>query len=178
MSARIVAMTVADAARCAELEEVLFPGDGPWSADAFRAELAQPHNRYFVARGDAGAALGYAGIALLGTASDPEAEVHTIGVDPASQGHGIGSLLLAALLREADAHGGPVFLEVRTDNEPAIGLYRREGFESVGIRRNYYQPSGADAYTMRRDGASEATGVASGATGDVTVDVQPEGEQA
>ncbi|MFC4602665.1 ribosomal protein S18-alanine N-acetyltransferase [Rhodococcus kronopolitis] len=150
MSTRIVVMTAAEAGRCAELEELLFAGDGPWSAEAFRNELAQPHNRYFVARDEHGATVGYAGIALLGTASDPESEVHTIGVDPALQGRGTGSLLLDALLREADAHGGPVFLEVRTDNEPAIALYRREGFETAGIRRNYYQPSGADAYTMRR----------------------------
>jgi [ribosomal protein S18]-alanine N-acetyltransferase len=29
-------------------------------------------------------------------------------------------------------------------------LYRSEGFEVVGIRRSYYQASGADAFTMRR----------------------------
>ncbi|EUA92009.1 putative ribosomal-protein-alanine acetyltransferase, RimI [Mycobacterium ulcerans str. Harvey] len=44
-----------------------------------------------------------------------------------------------------------VFLEVRTDNEPAIALYRSVGFEQVGLRRRYYRVSGADAYTMRRD---------------------------
>jgi len=41
-------------------------------------------------------------------------------------------------------------LEVRTDNDAAIGLYASEGFTRVGIRRRYYQPSGADAYTMAR----------------------------
>jgi ribosomal-protein-alanine N-acetyltransferase len=39
---------------------------------------------------------------------------------------------------------------VRTDNEAALELYRAAGFERLGIRRNYYRPSGADAYTMRR----------------------------
>ena len=43
-----------------------------------------------------------------------------------------------------------MFLEVRIDNTPAIELYNREGFVVVGTRRNYYQPSGADAFTMQR----------------------------
>jgi [ribosomal protein S18]-alanine N-acetyltransferase len=44
-----------------------------------------------------------------------------------------------------------VFLEVRTDNDAARTLYETEGFLVVGLRRNYYRPSGADAYTMRRE---------------------------
>ncbi|MFD4292031.1 ribosomal protein S18-alanine N-acetyltransferase [Rhodococcus sp. NPDC058505] len=152
MSDALTAMRPADAQRCAELETLLFAGDGPWSADAFRAELAHPHNHYVVVRSDSGRVLGYAGVALLGNAPDIEAEVHTIGVDPEHRRRGLGALLLDELLGLADRHGAPVFLEVRTDNEAAIALYRREGFEIVGTRRNYYQPSGADAYTMRRPG--------------------------
>ncbi|MGW0041738.1 ribosomal protein S18-alanine N-acetyltransferase [Rhodococcus sp. NPDC003348] len=154
MSYALTEMRPADAERCAELETLLFAGDGPWSAAAFRSELAHPHNHYFVVRDEAGAVVGYAGIALLGTVTDAEFEVHTIGVDPAHRRRGLGSLLLDELLRLADGYGGPVFLEVRTDNDAAITLYRREGFEIVGTRRNYYQPSGADAYTMRRPGRS------------------------
>jgi len=43
-----------------------------------------------------------------------------------------------------------VLLEVRTDNDAAIALYAAEGFTVLGTRRRYYQPSGADAYTMAR----------------------------
>jgi ribosomal-protein-alanine N-acetyltransferase len=75
--------------------------------------------------------------------------VHTIGVDPAYQGQGIGRRMLAELLNFADR--GVVFLEVRTDNEAALALYRSMGFEQVGLRRRYYRVSGADAYTMRRE---------------------------
>lgn len=139
-----------DADRCSELERLLFPGDDPWSADAFRSELASPHNHYFAARDDDGVLVGYAGLARLGTAVQPESEVHTIGVDPTVRRRGVGRALLAELLAVADRWGGPVFLEVRTDNDAAIALYRDEGFEIVGTRKRYYQPSGADAYTMRR----------------------------
>ena len=40
---------------------------------------------------------------------------------------------------------------MRTDNSRAQRLYRRYGFTEIGIRRGYYQPSGADALVMRRD---------------------------
>jgi [ribosomal protein S18]-alanine N-acetyltransferase len=156
MSDALTAMRLDDAERCAELESLLFAGDGPWSADAFRSELDHSHNRYVVVRDSDDVVIGYAGIALLGNTFTPESEVHTIGVDPAHRRRGLGSLLLAELLRLADRHGGPVFLEVRTDNDAALALYRREGFEVVGTRRNYYQPSGADAYTMRRPHPSTA----------------------
>jgi len=150
VNVHLTALRADDADRCAELERVLFPGDDPWSADAFRSELASPHNHYVAARDEAGTLVGYAGLARLGTGIDPESEVHTIGVDPAVRRRGVGGMLLGELLSVADRWGGPVFLEVRTDNDAAIGLYRREGFEIVGTRKRYYQPSGADAFTMRR----------------------------
>ena len=138
----------ADAPRCAELERILFPGDDPWSAQAFRDEITIGHP-YFAARiGDD--LVGYAGLAFVAGPPQAEAEVHTIGVDPQWQGHGIGRRLLDAILAVADEMKATVFLEVRTDNEPARCLYASTGFTVVGTRKRYYRPSGADAYTMRR----------------------------
>ena len=142
----------ADAARCAELEVQLFEGDDPWPASAFVSELSGRHNHYVAARA-ANQLVGYAGIARLGLLRPYEYEIHTIGVDPAFQGRGIGRLLLDALLHYAD---GAVYLEVRTDNTPAIALYRSAGFVEIGLRKRYYRVSGADAYTMRRSAPSAA----------------------
>ena len=142
------ALTRADARRCAELEAQLFDGDDPWPAAAFNRELASPRNHYVGARAGE-TVIGYAGISRLGRTPPFEYEVHTIGVDPAYQGRGIGRRLLDALL--AFAGGDVVYLEVRTDNEAAIALYRSVGFTQVGLRRRYYRASGADAYTMRRE---------------------------
>jgi ribosomal-protein-alanine N-acetyltransferase len=144
----IDALNRADADKCADLEAQLFDGDDPWPAKAFLAELAAGHNHYVAAR-DAEKLVGYGGIARLGRRKPFEYEVHTIGVDPAYQGRGIGRALLASLLAYAD--GGVVFLEVRTDNAAAIALYERNGFVTVGVRKRYYRVSGADAYTMRRE---------------------------
>jgi [ribosomal protein S18]-alanine N-acetyltransferase len=144
-------LTRADADRCAELEAQLFDGDDPWRASAFLAELEGRHNHYVAARTE-DKLVGYAGIARLGLLPPHEYEIHTIGVDPAFQGQGIGRRLLDALLSVADCAGrtGTVYLEVRTDNEPAIAMYRSAGFVEVGLRKRYYRTSGADAYTMRR----------------------------
>lgn len=144
-----------DAPRCAELEAQLFDGDDPWPEAAFLRELDGPHTHYAAAR-VAGRLVGYAGIMRLGRRAPFEYEVHTIAVDPAHQGRGIGRRLLADLLDFAG--GDAVYLEVRTDNAAAIGLYQSVGFEQVGLRKRYYRISGADAYTMRRVGAPPARG--------------------
>lgn len=141
-----------DFERCAELERVLFAGEQPWSEEAFASELNQGH-LYLAAFDSSDLLVGYAGLAVAGL-REPEAEVHNVGVDPAYQGQGVGKTLLRALLARADELGAPTFLEVRTDNQSAIALYRAHGFEFVGVRKRYYQPSGADAYTMRRPARS------------------------
>ena len=149
--AHLDALTPDDAPDCARLEAVLFPGDDPWSAAAFVAELHSGH-RYLAARRD-GRFVGYGGVALLPaprfSRQRAEAEIHTIGVDPAEQGRGTGRALLDGLLDAADAIDATTWLEVRTDNGPALALYRSEGFSVVGTRRRYYA-SGADAHTMSR----------------------------
>lgn len=141
-------LTPTDAARCAELEAQLFDGDDPWPERAFLAELAAKHNHYVAARVD-DKLVGYAGIARLGRLKPYEYEIHTIGVDPAYQGKGIGRQLLNRLIDYAD--GATIFLEVRTDNVPAIALYENAGFTRIGLRKRYYRVSGADAYTMKRE---------------------------
>ncbi len=145
MSVQIEPLANADVRRCAELERLLFDGDDPWSAEAFLEALASGHH-YLAAR-EGSWLVGYAGLARVGA----QAEIHTLAVDPAHHRRGVGRALLRAILDHAV--GATVFLEVRTDNESAIALYRSEGFVVVGTRRRYYRPSGADAFTMRRQAA-------------------------
>ncbi|MDT7724366.1 MAG: [ribosomal protein S18]-alanine N-acetyltransferase [Actinomycetota bacterium] len=144
-------MLRSDIARCVEIEKLLFEGDDPWNEWAFRSEL-EAGNFYLVARPEhSETPVGYAGLAVAGRRpGEYETSVHTIGVDPEFQRLGIGTSLLTALLKRADGLLAPVFLEVRTDNNPAIALYERYGFTRIGLRKRYYHPSGADAYTMMR----------------------------
>jgi ribosomal-protein-alanine N-acetyltransferase len=140
-------MRLADLPAVMVLEEELFAPD-TWTAAMYRDELSRTDTRVYLVAEDGDELVGYGGL----IAYDDEAHVSTIGVAPGRQGEGIGSLLLDALLAEADRRRSPVvILEVRADNELAQGLYRRRGFAEVGRRRGYYQPSGADAVVMRRE---------------------------
>lgn len=150
----------------ADMEADIFPTDSPWPASGFLHEIADPAASYFAAvilpaPGDTAQhaeVVGYAGLGMMGPQDDPEAEVRTIAVAPQWRGYGVGRALLEKLLEIADERHAPVFLEVRVDNEAAISLYQSVGFEKLGIRRNYYQPSGADAYTMCRPSAQQEQG--------------------
>lgn len=153
-SARVRLLTTADAPACAEIEQILFPEDSPWSAEAFASEIFAPHTHCLALETTDPARepqlIGYAILAVGGPANDPEAEIHTIGILPEWQGKGLSKLLMDPLVTVADRLRAPIFLEVRTDNRPAVGLYERYGFAIEGTRRAYYQPSGADAFTMVR----------------------------
>jgi [ribosomal protein S18]-alanine N-acetyltransferase len=148
VTVRLAPLEYEDLSRVAELERQLFAGDDPWNESTLRGEL--DHGNRYVGAWSGDQLVGYAGMALVGTRRDAEASVHTIGVDPDWQGQGIGRALLVALLEVADEYRAPVYLEVRTDNAAAIALYRAHGFTTIGLRRAYYQPSGADAFTMAR----------------------------
>jgi ribosomal-protein-alanine N-acetyltransferase len=113
----------------------------------FWSELAEPDSRTYLVAVDADAVVGYAGLCDYGDTS----YVQTIGVTGSHQRAGVGTSLLQALLDVADARGAAhVDLEVRAGNAAAIALYERHGFAQLGVRRGYYQPSGADALVMRR----------------------------
>lgn len=146
-----------DIGRCVEIEKILFAGDDPWSARAFHAELDSGGYYLVVRSDDAERPVGYGGLAVVGRRmGEFEASLHTIGVEPEFQGRGLGTALLTALLARADELFAPVFLEVRTDNASALSLYERHGFTRTGLRKSYYQPSGADAYTMMRPARTSA----------------------
>jgi len=135
-----------DVEEVAALERELFAHD-PWSVEQFWGELAHvPETRWYVVHDDDSGVDGYVGLFAV----PPEADVQTIAVAPRSQGRGLGRELLDALVDEAVRRGcTQLFLEVRVDNDAAIGLYERTGFVRQGRRRGYYG-DGVDALVLRR----------------------------
>lgn len=159
----VARMQVDDVDRVMPLERRLF-GVEAWTTGMFRSEIAQPATRwYVVATGDEQEVVGYAGLC----AYDHEAFVQTIAVDPDRWGQGLGSRLLTDLLTEAARRGhDAVILEVRADNDRAQQLYARFGFEAIGRRRGYYQPSNTDAVVMRVTGLQATYAETAPARGD------------
>jgi ribosomal-protein-alanine N-acetyltransferase len=121
----------------------------PWSAGLFLSELAQKSSRaYFVAR-QQGRVVGYAGVMILGD----EGHVTNIAVDPAYHRHRIGTRLMISLVDESRTRGvRSMTLEVRRANAGAQAMYRKFGFQTVGVRRGYYVETGEDAYIMWAEG--------------------------
>jgi ribosomal-protein-alanine N-acetyltransferase len=125
------------------IESQVYPQ--PWSLSLFLGELGLRGSRYYVVARIDGVVVGYAG---LMTSLD-EAHVTTIAVDPAWQRHRVGSRLLINLTRAALARGARhMTLEVRVSNGAAQHMYRRFGFETEGVRKNYYAESKEDALIM------------------------------
>jgi ribosomal-protein-alanine N-acetyltransferase len=117
----------------------------PWSLSLFLSELNLRSSRHYVVARMGGSVVGYAGLMF---ALD-EAHVTTNAVDPARQRHKIGTRLLAHLARVAVARGARhMTLEVRVSNAGAQAMYRRFGFETEGVRKNYYADSNEDALVM------------------------------
>ena len=153
----------------AQLEGELF-GRGAWNANMVREELDAPARTYLLdvlGEAEQAVARGYAGFWYDGE----DAELMTIGVGKAYQRQGIAAALLQVLVDEAKRQGASrMLLEVRVDNDPALALYQRFGFERMGLRKRYYQPEGIDAYTMSLDLKPRVVGFAAPQTASADIE--------
>lgn len=139
-------MTKGDLETVLEIEQSLFPDDA-WSVEMFKDELAEvPLSRYVVVAEIDNQIIGYASLRFVGS----EGDINTIAIQEVFQQKGFGKQLLQHLLTVAKEKGvREIFLEVRVDNQLAIELYRKTGFEKIDLRRNYYG-SGIDGSVMRK----------------------------
>lgn len=76
--------------------------------------------------------------------------IYSIAVHPDCRGLKLGQLLMDKTFEYAREHKArKISLEVKVTNQPAIGLYRKNGFEATHIICKYYH-DGSDAYKMQR----------------------------
>ena len=139
-------MQATDVPEVKALEDALFPVDA-WTQDMFHNELAEVgiSREVMVAR-LAGKIVGYVSLRFV----TDEGDVVTIAVDTSVQKQGVGTLMMDWLETTAKVRGVKnLFLEVRSDNIPAIAMYLARDFERIDLRRNYYD-TGVDAYVMRK----------------------------
>ena len=116
----------------------------PWSVEMLRPELPDESHEFLLAV-EGEELLGYVG---LMTVLD-EGYLSNVAVSTAYRRQGIAEALLTALLARARARRlSFVTLEVRAGNTPAQTLYRKLGFQEVGVRRGYYEHPREDAVLM------------------------------
>jgi ribosomal-protein-alanine N-acetyltransferase len=129
---RIRRMQQEDVPHVAELERSVY--EFPWSAGIFRDCLLAGYTSVVLEQ-----AREVAGYSIMSVAAG-EAHLLNICVTESLRGQGIGSELLHYMIgRGRDAGAERLYLEVRPSNKSAIRLYRRSGFEVVGVRRGYYR---------------------------------------
>jgi ribosomal-protein-alanine N-acetyltransferase len=142
-----------DVAALAEIHAASFPHR--WSAEELDALLLDPAVLCLVARrANLLGSRSAVGFVLVRAAAD-EAEILTVAVDPRHRGRRIGRQLIEAAFRRLYGERiTAVFLEVDGGNAPAVALYRRLGFRTVGERKGYYRVADgppASALVMRAD---------------------------
>lgn len=128
-------MTQEDADAVAKVEAACMPV--PWSRQSFWEEASHSDAYYLLAEDDAAdnQVVAYVGCWVLGN----EGHITNVAVDPAYQRQGIGMALLQELISRIKPLGvDSMTLEVRPSNTPALALYTRLGFRSVGQRPKYY----------------------------------------
>jgi ribosomal-protein-alanine N-acetyltransferase len=139
-------MKLVDLDAVMEIELDLFPNEA-WSRDMFLEELAEvPVSREVAVLEQGNQVIGYASLRFVGH----EGDINTIAIARSHHRQGFGKQLLNWLEQTAVSHGvRELFLDVRTDNDPAIELYKAAGFVRIDVRRNYYGPS-INADVMRK----------------------------
>jgi [ribosomal protein S18]-alanine N-acetyltransferase len=107
---------------------------GSWSNDVLQ-RLLRTHKVRVLEAVSTGDIVGFAEFTLV----LDESELLSLAIHPLFQKRGLGTALLADVLREAAAVGAvKMLLEVRSSNTAARTLYERQGFTEDGVRRGYY----------------------------------------
>ena len=108
--------------------------DYPWSQLQFTTSIENSNNLCYCLSLK-GKTVGY----LIAMLTLDSADILNIGIDPDFKRHGHGTALLNHLIEELRKRDiGEILLEVRAGNKPAIQFYKRQGFEEISVRKNYY----------------------------------------
>jgi [ribosomal protein S18]-alanine N-acetyltransferase len=148
-------MRITDLGTVQAIENVAY--EFPWTRGNFVDSLAAGYPAHGL-RDAAGVLWAYS-VAMAGV---QEMHLLNLTVAPPGQHRGLARLMLDALVADSRAAGAQcLWLEVRASNQRAQAVYRRYGFEPVGVRRGYYPAAGGqreDALVMRLGWALAAPG--------------------
>lgn len=144
VSIKILPMKKEDIDGIIAIDEATY-GEHHWSRDSFYSELSNNLARYFCAFDEQNNLLGYAGSWIV----LDEAHITNIAVRAENRGKKIGEALLVKIFDTCiNEKVKYLTLEVRVSNTPAIKLYEKYNFKSLGTRKGYYQNNNEDALIM------------------------------
>ena len=128
----ITVMTISDLDSIAD--NLLTDFDDFWNYNLFKSEFKNENAKYIVAKQN-NEIVGFAGIWTIVDV----AHIANIVVKKDMRNNGIGSSLLQELVEiSTELNMRELTLEVNEHNTTAISLYKKFGFEQVGLRKKYY----------------------------------------
>ena len=137
-------MTKDDIEAVVKIEEEAY-GKHHWAKSSFYDEMNNNLAKYYCAKTADGELVAYAGTWNI----IDEAHITTIAVKPEYMRKHIGEALIVKIIEDCYASKIKYLtLEVRESNIPAISLYRKYGFKSLGTRKGYYQDNNENALIM------------------------------
>ncbi len=105
----------------------------PWTEGIFSDSLRVGYNCWVYTHGERIIGHGVTSVAA------GEAHLLNLCIHPEFQGQGLARRLLQRLMtRVCNGEADTLFLEVRSSNKVAIGLYESMGFNEIGRRHGYY----------------------------------------
>lgn len=137
-------MDVGDVTAVVAIEAIVFSS---WSREQIVSELKRKTGYSLVAVASNGDVEAW----CCGFQTGIDAELLKITVSPLAQRSGLGRALLQKLcIFFAQQGAEQIFLEVRSQNRPALNLYLKSGFLETGRRKNYYKEPTDDAVILVR----------------------------
>ncbi len=136
-------MTIEDIEPVHAIERESF--SSPWTKRAFEQELTENKFAYYFIIELGENIVGYCGLWIV----FDDAQITNIAVLPQYRGRNLGEKLLSYVMDYAkELQAEQMTLEVRVSNHIAQALYKKLGFEAVGVRKNYYSDNQEDALLM------------------------------
>ena len=127
-----------------EIEKEAY-GKHHWAKSSFYDEMSNNLAKYYVAKTPEGELAGYAGTWHI----IDKGHITTIAVKKKFLRNHIGEAIIHRMIEDCYKDGVKYLtLEVRVSNTPAIKLYEKYGFQSLGTRKGYYQDNNEDALIM------------------------------
>jgi len=144
-----------DVREISELEKVCFPEE-PWSYEMVYDDIVlNDRTTYLVAvnkESEEEEIAGYMGVWQI----LDEGHITNVAVAPKYRRQHIAENIIDEIINLTKENGIKSWtLEVRTDNDPAIALYEKMGFEIAGVRKKYYEYDNSDAYIMWKTESEE-----------------------
>lgn len=124
-----------------EIERACF--SSPWNRSALENQM-NSRDCSFIAAVSGENVLGYAGLMSV----LDEGYISNVAVSPQFRRNGVADALIDELIMRTKSRLSFMTLEVREGNLPAIELYKKHGFKTVGVRKNYYDSPKEDALLM------------------------------